>query len=175
MPLRRYIIFIAVAWVGLVLTAALQSVSPLWRIPGPDIVLLVVVYVALSARGEIVGVCGLAMLLGYFADLFAGSPKGVHVMAYALLGLTARMASSRLLVRGGIFTALVCGLFALGFGFAPIVLRHWLMPDLTLSARTLLPVPLAALSTAAFAPLVFRLLRRIDRIFTRDPRALAIS
>jgi rod shape-determining protein MreD len=153
----------------------LQTVTPLARVPGPDIVLLVVVYAALAGRGDLGSVAGMSMFLGYLADLFAGSPKGVHLVAYTLLGLVARMASSRLLVRGGLFTALVCGLFALGFGFLPLFLRRWLWPGLGISGRALLPVPLTALATAVCAPLVFRVLRRLDRSFLRDPRALASS
>jgi cell shape-determining protein MreD len=131
-------------------------------------VLLVVVYVGLSGRGGLSRVCALALVLGWFADLFAGSEKGLHMIAYAAAGLAARGASWRLLVRGALLTALVAGVFALADGALVVALRTSLMPSLGWSA--LRQVAPSALVTALFAPLAFRLLGRIDRSFIRDPR-----
>lgn len=169
----RVLSLIAVAWIGLVLVASAQAVLPLeWprHVPGPDVVLLVIVYLGLSGRGGLSGACALALFLGWLADLSAGAPKGLHMVAYALVGLAARGASLRLLVRGGLLTALVAGVFSLACGALVVALRTSLSPSLGWAA--LRQVPLAAAVTALAAPPLFRLLRRFDRRFVRDPRTL---
>ena len=173
MNVGRALMLIAVAFVGLVLVASAQAVLPLdWprHVPGPDVVLLVVVYLGLSGRGGLSGACALALFLGWLADLFSGAPKGLHMVAYALVGIAARGASWRLLVRGGALTALVAGMFALALGGMVVALRTSLLPSLGWGA--LRQVPLAAAVTALAAPPMFRLLRRLDRRFIRDPRGL---
>ncbi len=173
MSLGRATAFVLAAWAGLILVSSGQAVLPVtWplRLPGPDVVLLVVLFVGLSARGNLAGVCALALILGWFADLFAGAPKGLHMATYALAALAARGASSRILVRGHLVTALVAGVFAVASGLVLVLLRVSLAPSLGWSA--LAGVPGQAAMTLLFAPLVFALLRRIDRRFTRDPRIL---
>ncbi len=173
MSLARALTFLLVAWIALILVASLQAVLPVaWpvRLPGPDVVLLVVLFLGLSARGGLAGVCALALVLGYFADLFAGAPKGLHMVAYALCGIAARGASSRILVRGHLLTALVALLFSLGCGGLIVLFRTSLQPQLGWSAIRLLPPQ--AMITALAAPFLFALLRRVDRRFVRDPRIL---
>lgn len=170
MTFARALTFGLAAWAALVTVASLQAVLPV-SLPTPDVVLIVVLYVGLSARGQLAGACALALVLGWFADLFAGAPKGLHMAAYALAGLAARGASSRILVRGPLPVALTALIFALAQGALVVVLRTSLQPSLGWGG--LRQVPLAALATAILAPLAFRALRRIDRRFTRDPRLLS--
>jgi cell shape-determining protein MreD len=173
MSVARALTFLLVTWIALILVASGQAVLPIdWpvRIPGPDVVLLVVLFLGLSSRGGLAGVCALSLVLGYFADLFAGSPKGLHMVAYALCGIAARGASSRILVRGHMLTALVALLFSLGCGALIVLVRTSLQPSLGWSAMRL--VPPQALVTTLTAPFLFALLRRLDRRFVRDPRIL---
>ena len=171
----RTLAFLFAGWFGMIALGSLAAVLP--PIPGqlplppPDVALIVVLYVGLTARGEVASVCGIAFVLGYFVDLFAGAPKGEHMLAYALLGLAVRGASARLLVRGALYTAAVTALFTLAFGALVVTLRHLLFPEVGWGA--LRRIPVETLITALCAPLVFRVLRRIDRFFLRDPRALA--
>jgi rod shape-determining protein MreD len=169
----RALALLVAGWLGLVLGAALPVIVPMGRVPAPDAVLLVVLFVGLAARGQLAGVCALAAALGYLADISAGSPKGVHMIAYGLLGVCARAASARLLVRGAFFTALVAAFFAVGFGAVVVGLRDALGAGA--AWRALRDVPLAALSTAIAAPFAFAILRRVDRWFTHDPRALRMG
>jgi len=176
MSAGRAIAFVLTAWAALVLVASGQAVLPVtWpaRLPGPDVVLLVVLFLGLSERGGLAGACALALILGWFADLFAGSPKGLHMAAYALVALAARGASSRILVRGHFPTAIVSGVFALASGVCLVALRTSLSPSLGWGALKLVPAQ-AAMTTLA-APFGFAILRRLDRRFTRDPRLLSTA
>jgi len=171
--------FLGCGWIALILCSSLAAVLRVPRVPAPDVVMLIVLFVGLTGRGTAASVCALGAALGYLGDLFAGSPKGLHLLACALLALLARAASSRLLVRGPIATAGVAFVTALGFGAAVVTLRVTALGDGPLGdgfasadARAVL---VSALSTAAAAPAVFPLLRRIERFFHRDPRALAVG
>jgi hypothetical protein len=165
----RGLTFLVAAWVGLVITATVGAVLP-WHFPAPDVGLLVVLFVGLSARGGLAGVCALAVAAGYLADLFGGAPKGLHMVTYAACALAARGASARILVRGPMLVAATALSFALAFGALLVALRTSLQPSL--GWGVLRQVPFAALSTALVAPVVFRVLRRLDRRYTRDPRML---
>ena len=184
----RAIAFLLVGWLGMSCVASLAAVVPMRVLPGlrpgPDVAALVVLFVGLSGRGSVSVVCLLAFALGYLADLSSGAPKGLHMMAMVPLVLAGRLASARLLVRGVIFTALVTGFF--GGGYLVLVALMRIGLDLTGAAAlsssaasevpvwraTLARVPLALLATSLFAPLVFGLLHRVERLFARDPRAL---
>ena len=172
----RTLAFLFCGWFGLIAGASLSQVLPPIHgplpLPPPDVALIVVLYVGLSARGAVANVCGIAFILGYFVDLLSGAPKGEHMLAYALLGLAVRGASTRLLVRGVLYTAAVTALFTVAFGALVVALRHLVEPAVGWGA--LRRIPVETLTTAIFAPLVFRVLRRIDRFFLRDPRALAV-
>ena len=165
----RALAFALCAWAALVIVSSLEAALPV-AVPTPDVVLLVVLFVGLSARGRIASVCALALVLGWFADLFSGAPKGLHMVAYALIGLAARGASARILVRGPSLVAATALFFALVEGALVVGLRTSLSPQL--GWGSLRQVPLAALATAIVAPFVFRMLARLDRRFTRDPRLI---
>ena len=171
----RTLAFLLAGWLGLItavsLAAAIPPVPGLLAVPPPDVALIVVLYVGLSARGAVASVCGIAFVLGYFVDLLSGAPKGEHMLAYALLGLAVRAASARLLVRGVLYTAAVTAIFTAAFGVLMVLLRHLVEPAVGWGA--LRRIPIEMLTTAIAAPIVFRVLRRIDRRFLRDPRALA--
>jgi cell shape-determining protein MreD len=180
----RVLTLILATWIGLILVACGQAVLPVsWpvRLPGPDVALLVILYVGLTSQpspslgslGGGAGVCALALLLGWMADLGGGAPKGLHMAAYALAGLAARGASSRILVRGFLLTALTAFTFALAAGLFVVGLRTSLAPPLGWGG--IRQVPTSALTTALFAPIVFRILARLDRRWTRDPRLLGAA
>src|SRR3954469_13248320 len=111
----RAIALVAAGWLGLGLGAPLAPPLPR-AVPPPDPVLLVVLFVGVSVRGGVAGTTALALALGYLADLFSGAPKGVHMIAYAVVALAVRGASSRLLVRGLLYTAFVAAFFCAAFG-----------------------------------------------------------
>jgi len=92
---QRAIVMILAVYVALVVTSSLQALSP-WRIPTPEVALLVVLYLGLGGRGTAPGHLFVALVIGYLADLFAGSPKGLESLTLAVAMLLARAASSRL-------------------------------------------------------------------------------
>ena len=155
----------------LILSSALRS---FWAVPMPDVPLLVVLYLGLSGRGALSAHIGIALAIGYLADILGGSPKGLHSLSLGLIMLAARPLSSRLLVQRRwqeivitVFGASVHGLVVCalaiepgGSSFAPSV---WEL------SRTL---PLQIVLTALCAPIVYPLLQRIDQKWWPVPRGL---
>ena len=174
--MSRALALLGLAWLALIALSSLQAVAPLsWgcRFAVPDVLLLLVLFVGLSGRGELGAACAFGVAAGYLGDLFHGAPKGTHMLAYAGAVMAARVASTRLLVRGPIATAAVALAFALTFGVVVTALR--VAVDGAVGWGPLGQVPVAALVTALFAPTTFRLLRRLDRRFARDPRVLGVA
>ena len=180
--LGRALALLVVGWIGMAAVASLSAVVPTRMLPGlspgPDVVLLVVLHAGLSARGGSAGLSLLAFALGYLADLSAGAPKGLHMAACVLLAQLSRAASSRLMVRGALLTGLVAAFFAgiyhLGLASARVLLEvgpgpGLLRPGVWAPLRQVAP---AVLATALWGPVVFAVLRRLDRAFSRDPRTL---
>ena len=173
MSASRALIILLLAWLALLATATLRSLLPralsVWM-PMPELAFVVVLYIGLSARGHLGVACALAVTIGWLADLFVGAPKGLHMAAYGLTALVAAGASSRIFVSGAVLTTVVSFLFALGHGLAVVLIRASLSPRVGVGGwRLILPF---ALATAITAPLVFSLLRAVDRRFSRDPRLL---
>jgi rod shape-determining protein MreD len=173
MKVTRAIALLVATWLVLVALTAIQAAVPLeWscRLAAPDVVLLLVLFVGLEAPGSLVSACVFGVAAGWMADLFHGSPRGLHMLAYGIAVIIARLASSRLLVRGRFAIVVVAAIFSLGFGVLVVALRASFESEV--GWAPLRVVPWAALSTAIAAPIVFRLLARIDRRFRRDPRSL---
>lgn len=173
----RAIALVVAAWLGMSIVASFVAVLPMRILPGlrpgPDVAALVVLFVGLSGRGSTLTASLLAFAVGYLADLSAGSPKGLHVIAAVLLVLMARGVSQRLLVRGVIFTTFIAAVFCGAWLVLLALMRGALDPGGLRAFRgPLAKVPLSLLSTALFASPVFAVLHRIDRLFVRDPRAL---
>lgn len=185
---RRAVVFTLAAWLGLVVTASLQALSP-WRLPTPEVALLVVLYLGLGVRPPAVGGIsnrasggltgstpshvGVALVIGYLADLFAGSPRGLESLTLAAAMLLARGASSRLDVTTPWHTLVIAGVAGLGHGLVLLGLSSTMWGGDALAALRL--VPPTALATALAGPLVFSLLARIDRRLQPDPRALRMA
>ena len=170
--MTRALTFLFFAWISLILMATMQAVIPIsWacRFAAPDILFLVILFFGLQARGSLVSACAFGVAAGYLGDLFHGAPKGLYMLACGLAVLVVRLASTRLLVRGHFATLSVAFVFSLGFSVLIVALRAWFE---AVGFTALRHVPVAALATAIAAPLVFRLLARIDRRFARDPREL---
>lgn len=132
----------------------------------PDLPVIAVVWVAVNmnfASGAIT-----CFFLGYLTDGFVmGAPIGMHMEIFVLVFMMIRYFAAKLRVRGvftliittGMAAALACLLFAvLSLLFDPTFTDYGLVLRLTL------PV---ALVTAPFAPAVFFVLDRVDRLFVR--------
>jgi rod shape-determining protein MreD len=177
MSARRVIVMLLAAWAALIVTSSLQALSP-WPIPTPEVMLLIVLYLGLGGRGSTSSHMALALVLGYLADLFAGSPKGVHALTLAIAMLLARAASSRILITATWHTVAIAFGAALAHSVVLLALTAPLYQVAGAWGEGALPltrlVPMTALTTALVAPFVFAFLRGLDRRLQPDPRALRI-
>jgi rod shape-determining protein MreD len=169
---RRAVVFTLATWAGLIVVASLQALSP-WRLPTPEVALLVVLYLGLGGRGTTPAHVGVALAIGYLADLFAGSPKGLESLTLAVAMVLARAASSRLDVTTPWHTLVIAAVATVGHALVLLALSSTMYHGDALAAWSLAPE--TALATALVAPFVFSLLARIDRQLMPDPRALRMS
>jgi rod shape-determining protein MreD len=172
MNAQRAIVMILAVYVGLIVTSSLQALSP-WPItyvPTPEVALLVVLYLGLGGRGTAPAHVAVALVIGYLADLFAGSPRGLESLTLGVAMVLARAASSRLDVATPWHTMVIALVAALAHGLLQLAISSSLYAgDATLALRL---VPATALTTALIAPLAFRWLIRLDRRLAPDPARL---
>jgi rod shape-determining protein MreD len=172
MSAQRAIVMILAVYVGLIVTSSLQALSP-WRVPTPEVALLVVLYLGLGGRGTAPGHVAVALVIGYLADLFAGSPKGLESLTLGIGMILARAASSRLDVATPWHTMVIALVAALAHGLLQLAISSSLYAGDATSALRL--VPTTAIMTALVAPLVFHYLARLDRRLAPDPSRLRMS
>jgi rod shape-determining protein MreD len=164
--MSRAILFIVVGFGLLITQSSLRQIVPAVALV-PDPVLLLVLYLGLTPRqGAWVGAI-LAIVLGYFTDLLGSAPKGLHSLVYVLLFYAARIAQVRLLTRGWIFEVWFCFFAAFLGGFLVMLGRALATP--AVGVRGYLVAVLQAVATAATAPVVFFIGRRLDRWTSRVP------
>ena len=172
MNAQRAVVMILAVYVGLIVTSSLQALSP-WRVPTPEVALLVVLYLGLGGRGTAPASVAVALVIGYLADLFAGSPKGLESLTLAVAMMLARAASSRLDVATPWHTMVIALVAALAHGLLQLAISSSLYAgDATAALRL---VPTTALTTALIAPLCFHWLSRLDRRLAPDPARLRMS
>ena len=172
MSAQRAIVMILAVYVGLIVTSSLQALSP-WRVPTPEVALLVVLYLGLGGRGTAPGSVAVALVIGYLADLFAGSPKGLESLTLGVAMMLARAASSRLDVATPWHTMVIALVAAVAHGLLQLAISSSLYAGDASAALRL--VPTTALTTALVAPLCFHWLSRLDRRLAPDPARLRMS
>jgi rod shape-determining protein MreD len=166
---QRAIVMVLATYVGLLVTSSLQALVP-WHLPTPEVALLVVLYLGLGGRGTATGHVAVALILGYLADLFAGSPKGLSSLTLGVAMVLARGASSRLDVTTPWHTMVIALCATAAHGLLLLAISSSMYAGD--AAAALRVVPTTALVTALVAPWGFSLLRRLDRRLQPDPRAL---
>ena len=172
MSAQRAIVMILAVYAGLIVTSSLQALSP-WRVPTPEVALLVVLYLGLGGRGTAPGHVGVALVIGYLADLFAGSPKGLESFTLGIGMILARAASSRLDVATPWHTMVIALVASVAYGVLQLAISSSLYGGDAMSALRL--VPTTAITTALVAPVVFHYLARLDRRLAPDPSRLRMS
>lgn len=172
MTAQRAIVMVLVGYVALIVTSSLQALSP-WRVPTPEVALLIVLHLGLGGRGTAPSHVGVALVLGYLADLFAGAPKGAHCLTLGIAMVLARGASSRLDVATPWHTMVIALFAAAAHGLLLIAVSSSLYGGEPAVALRL--VPTTAVATALLAPWAFGLLRRIDRRLQPDPARIRMS
>jgi rod shape-determining protein MreD len=163
----RAFAFIAATWILSLAQASVASLLP-WHGVAPELALLVVLYVGFYGRGSATANAGLALAIGYLTDLFAASPRGLHALSFGLVVLAARGASNRLMVASTWQVLVVTLATALGHGALIVALTSSMYGDG--AVRALWLVPMTAAATGAAAPIVFLILKRIDRRLAPDQR-----
>lgn len=137
--------------------------SALYAFPAtPDFLVPIAIYLGFTRealRGAL-----LAGLLGYFADLLGGGPRGLHIFVAMVLSLLASLLSMRLFLQGPIFATVLTALGSvigqsLTVGLLAAFYRGFERSDLLLAE--LFPVMLA---TGIFAAPLFWLTEHIDRL-----------
>ena len=130
-----------------------------------------VVYLGLS-EGNVDGSVAAAGT-GYVLDLVTGSPKGLHTFLCVLLFVLVRAVSAAVDVRGRGPFALLSGLGALVLSLGALLLaRFTSAPEVAPGALLVPRMLLEAAATAALAPLLQPLLRRVDLLFDREEPGL---
>jgi rod shape-determining protein MreD len=162
----RAILFTLVGFFLLVIQASLRQLVPMVALV-PDPALLLVLYLGLTPRQSAWIGAILAIILGYLTDLLGAAPKGLHALVYVLLFYASRGAQVRLLTRGWIFEVWFCLLAAFVGGFLVMLGRALSAPTVGVSGY--LVAVLQAVATAATAPVVFFIGRRLDRWTSRVP------
>ena len=144
---------------------------------GPDLVLLVVIFVALNAPLAEALVGGL--LLGAMQDLVTLQPLGLFALAYGAVAWTVSRSAEHVR-RGHPLTHLAFGLLGGGITGTVVVVHDWVHPAGpavvvagTVVARAVRIGPrtaaVSAVYTALLAPVVIGPLTRLHRLFGFDP------
>lgn len=111
--------------------------------------------------------------VGYVLDVVTASPKGLHTFLCVLLFVLVRGVAAAVDVRGRGPFALLSGLGALVVSLGALLLtRFTSTPEVAPGANLLGRILVEALVTAAAAPAVLALLRRVDLLFDREEPGL---
>jgi rod shape-determining protein MreD len=164
--MSRAILFVLAGFLLIIVQSTLRQLLPAVALV-PDPALLLVLYLGITPRQSAWIGAILAIVLGYFTDLFGAAPKGLHSLVYVILFYLSRGAQIRLLTRGWIFEVWFCLLAAFVGGLLVLLGRAVATP--TLGVRGVLVAVAQAVATAITAPVVFSIGRRIDRYTSRVP------
>jgi rod shape-determining protein MreD len=154
--------FLAVGLALLVIQSNLFRLIDRLHVPGatPSLLLPLVVFMGVHeysmARGA-----ALAFTLGYVLDLFAASPTGLFTFITVATFVVARAAGVRLAAQTFLTKIALAFVFALVQGVLVVVLTAIFGNDPARPRALALLVAPYAVSTAVFAPFVFRLAERV--------------
>lgn len=163
--------FLAVGIGLLVMQSNLFRVIGKLNIPGatPSLLLPLGVFMGVHeysiARGA-----ALSFLLGYLLDLFVGAPVGLFTFITVATFVVARAAGVRLAAQTFLTKIALAFAFGLVEGVLIVILTAIFGADAARPRALALLVAPHAVSTAAFAPLVFRLAERVHQATITVPR-----
>jgi rod shape-determining protein MreD len=136
----------------------------------PSLLLPLVVFMGVHeysmARGA-----ALAFLLGYLLDVFAAAPVGLFTFITVATFIVSRLAGVRLAAQTLLTKIALAFVFALIEGILIVVLTALFGGDAARPRSLALLVVPHALSTALFAPLIFRLAERVHAATVNVPGA----
>ena len=168
--------FFAAGFVLLVLQAQLFRVLGYVHVPGmvPSLVLPLILFMGVHEYSLPRG-ASVAFALGYATDLIGIAPIGLYTVTYVALFLLARGAGVRLAAQTTWMQVVLALAFTLVHSVMLLILIAIFGRD-AYAPRTLYPLILPhVLSTAAIAPLVFRLAQRIHSATTAKASGGALT
>jgi rod shape-determining protein MreD len=158
----RVLLVLLVCLVATVVESVFPYLTGL-RIARADLLLSVVLYLALN--DEIIAGAGLCALAGYLGEIGSASPAGLYTFLAVLTWAVVRFTARGLRSDGGPLSALIAFGASLVHSLLAAALFYAVAPapaDFTWRVDAALP---SAAMTAAAAPIVFGVLRRIDALF----------
>ncbi len=133
----------------------------------------IVVYLGLFA-GNVEGAVG-AAAVGYVVDLMAGGPKGLMTFLAVALFLFSRLVGTALSIQGKLGFAVLSGVGTFLYGSGALLLTRAVSSEESAPALGLVGrVLVEAIATGVLSPLLLVLLRRVERLFTRDEPGLLL-
>jgi rod shape-determining protein MreD len=157
-----------------VLEAALGTVTRLGPMM-PNALLPMVIYLGMAPDISLARAALLSFALGMLLDAGSGHPMGMMTFIHVLTLLVARAGAFRLIMRGRFSQVLITAAAAAGGALVALTLVRMLRPGEQLGAfslrYTLVTVLAPSLATGAIAPVLFRMMRRIDNFRRRDDGA----
>jgi cell shape-determining protein MreD len=171
----RVLVFCLLGFLLITVLGAVQRLAGLEMVV-LDVPLIVVLYLAIAARGLGFGrairstlVSGsidwsggiAALVLGYLADLMAGAVKGSHALTLVVIFLLSLWAARHVFLAGSLSAVVVTGVASLVASSIEVLLR-WILAGVAPGWPTVTVVASQAVICAALAPLVIRLLRLVD-------------
>ena len=158
------------------------GLSPLTRVPLPDLALLTALYAGLTSRhsggalaaqrdASALGMLALGAAMGYATDLIEGTPHGLRALGLGMLLLLLHRVAGQLLVGGWPAQGAVAALAMLVFRLLLTGIMLIADGERSLLWSGLRGLPLQLLLTAGVAPLVLSVLSRIDaRLWSKSTR-----
>lgn len=151
---------LVVALLLLLLQSTVLEVAPVHMVT-PSLGLIVVMHVGFSpGKWSASSAAIVAFCTGYLFDLVSGAPRGVHAFVFVLMALLARLAASRLSMRGPVLKAATAFLASLISAVLIVIVRAQVSHEAGYGGLS--QAPLEALLTALVAPPVLWLLGRLD-------------
>ncbi|CAN92569.1 hypothetical protein WME95_13530 [Sorangium sp. So ce327] len=163
--------FLAMGAALLILQSNLFRLIGKLNIPGstPSLLLPLVVFMGVHeysiARGA-----ALAFLLGYLLDLFTGAPVGLFTFITVATFVVSRAAGVRLAAQTLLTKIALAFVFGLVEGVLIVILTAIFGGDAARTRALARLVAPHAISTALFAPFVFRLAERVHQATINVPR-----
>jgi rod shape-determining protein MreD len=156
---------IFVAFLMLVIQSTFAHFVPL-DILVPSLSFPIVLYMSLHDYATPQGVL-VSFVIGYLMDTFAGSPMGLHTFVTVAIFLFSKMATLKLFLQGWIFEILLTFFLAILSSLLILTIRAVFDEDFSSLLIHLKIVTFRACATAIVAPLIFRLMNKVEKIAPR--------
>ena len=144
----------------------LESVFPFLfhlRAARADLLLSAVLYLALN--DDVVQGAALSLVAGYLSDLTSATPACLYAVLAVFTFIVVRVLGSAIKTDGGVQSAAVAAVASVIHSSLAAVLFYFVAPGSEGLVLQFQPLFWSAISTAAAAPLVFSVLRRVDAHF----------